>query len=60
MKRTVTLFLLSVGLLGATFAQTTFQVSTNSVWTIAPTGNDDVEGFFVISNPTNATQTIKW
>lgn len=60
MKRSVTLLLLSFGLLGAAFAQTTFQVSTNSVWTIAPSGDDDVEGYFVISNPTSTVQTIKW
>lgn len=60
MKRLFTLFLLSLGLYSAAFAQSTFEVSATSVWTILPGGDDDVDGHIVIHNPTNAVQTIKW
>lgn len=60
MKRSVTLLLLFLGLVSAPIAQTTFNISTNSVWTIAESGDDDVEGHIVIHNPTNAVQPIKW
>jgi len=60
MKRFVTLLLLLSGFIGASFAQTTFEISSNSVWTITPGEVEDMEGHITIHNPTNAVQTIKW
>lgn len=60
MKRLVTLLVLSLGLFGIASGQTSFNITTNSVWTIASSLEDDVEGLITISNPTASTQTIKW
>ena len=60
MKRFGTLLFLFLGFIGASFAQSSFSISTNSVWSIAPVDDDDVEGHIEIHNPTNAVQTIKW
>lgn len=59
MKRFGTLLFLFLGFMGASFAQSSFSISTNSVWTITP-ASEDVEGHIEITNPTNATQTIRW
>lgn len=58
MKYSLTLLLLLF--FGTTQAQSSFNVSATSVWTIASQSEPDVEGHIVISNPTNATQSIKW
>lgn len=60
MKRVFTILSMFLISMGVSSAQTTFVLGANSVWTIAPNTNKDVEGHTNIHNVMNDTITVRW